>query len=141
MSMCIVFIVFKIFSIDSGLFVIVSIGAITGSLLPDCDNEHAPMGSIIPLWLVLKHRTFTHSVFFILLSLLVCLINFYFGFGLFVGVVVHILSDMLTVMGCPLLYPISKRYISISRFKTGSSGEDFIRIFAFLLIIYEIFIS
>jgi len=33
-----------------------------GSIFPDADHRHAPMGKIIPLWLVFNHRGFTHSL-------------------------------------------------------------------------------
>lgn len=33
-----------------------------GSVFPDCDHRRAPMGRILPLWLVFNHRGFTHTL-------------------------------------------------------------------------------
>jgi membrane-bound metal-dependent hydrolase YbcI (DUF457 family) len=33
-----------------------------GSVFPDADHKHAPMGRLIPLWLLFNHRGFTHSI-------------------------------------------------------------------------------
>jgi membrane-bound metal-dependent hydrolase YbcI (DUF457 family) len=32
-----------------------------GSVFPDCDHKSAPMGRILPMWLLFNHRGFTHS--------------------------------------------------------------------------------
>ena len=43
--------------------------------------------------------------------------------GLAIGYATHIFADLLTVKGCPILYPLSKKNISIMRIKTGTFGE------------------
>jgi len=43
--------------------------------------------------------------------------------GLAVGYATHIFADLLTVKGCPILYPLSKKNVSIMKIKTGTFGE------------------
>ena len=44
--------------------------------------------------------------------------------GLSVGYISHLFADMLTVDGCPLLFPISRSNINIARFKTSEYLKD-----------------
>jgi inner membrane protein len=43
--------------------------------------------------------------------------------GLNIGYITHIISDLLTVRGCPVLYPATKKNIKFMNIKTGSPGE------------------
>jgi len=43
--------------------------------------------------------------------------------GLTIGYATHILADILTVRGCPIFFPISKKNINILKIKTGTAGE------------------
>ena len=43
--------------------------------------------------------------------------------GLTVGYITHLLADMLTVMGCPVLFPFSKKNIKFMNIKTGTNAE------------------
>lgn len=43
--------------------------------------------------------------------------------GLTIGYATHIFADMLTVRGCPVFYPLSKKNINIMKIKTGSLSE------------------
>ncbi|MCL2099328.1 MAG: metal-dependent hydrolase [Oscillospiraceae bacterium] len=43
--------------------------------------------------------------------------------GVNIGYLTHILSDLLTVRGCPVLYPLTKKNIRFLNIKTGSPGE------------------
>ncbi|MCL2773968.1 MAG: metal-dependent hydrolase [Oscillospiraceae bacterium] len=43
--------------------------------------------------------------------------------GLAIGYATHIFADLLTVKGCPILYPLSKKNISIMKIKTGTFSE------------------
>lgn len=43
--------------------------------------------------------------------------------GLTIGYITHLLADMLTVRGCPVLFPFSKKNIKFLNIKTGSKGE------------------
>jgi len=43
--------------------------------------------------------------------------------GVNIGYITHILSDLLTTRGCPVLYPVTKKNIRFMNIKTGSPGE------------------
>jgi membrane-bound metal-dependent hydrolase YbcI (DUF457 family) len=43
--------------------------------------------------------------------------------SLFIGVLVHILGDMITKMGCPVLWPLSSDKINLARLKAGGWTE------------------
>lgn len=44
--------------------------------------------------------------------------------GLAVGYISHLFADMLTVEGCPILFPLSRSTINIARFKTSEYLKD-----------------
>lgn len=75
-----------------------------GSLLPDVDSKNSLLGKALPfISKIVIHRTWTHSLAF----LLICyFINIY----LFYGCCLHIILDMMTKQGCPLLYPIDFKF-------------------------------
>jgi membrane-bound metal-dependent hydrolase YbcI (DUF457 family) len=98
-----------------------------GSMLPDIDIFLGIFG--------IKHRSVTHSLIMVL-PLLVITILFYFkfgislpycfSFGVLIGVICHLLGDMMTRSGICLLFPSAKRYhILPSNFlcETGSLVE------------------
>ena len=43
--------------------------------------------------------------------------------GVNIGYITHILSDLLTTRGCPVLYPVTKKNIRFMNIKTGAPGE------------------
>ncbi|MCL2816677.1 MAG: metal-dependent hydrolase, partial [Oscillospiraceae bacterium] len=43
--------------------------------------------------------------------------------GLMIGYITHLIADLLTVRGCPILFPLSKKNINLMRIKTGSVWE------------------
>jgi len=43
--------------------------------------------------------------------------------GINIGYITHILADLLTIRGCPILYPLTKKNISFTNIKTGTPGE------------------
>lgn len=43
--------------------------------------------------------------------------------GVNIGYITHIAADLLTVHGCPVLYPFTKKNIRFMKIKTGSPGE------------------
>lgn len=102
-----------------------------GSILPDVDSKNSLLGKSFPfIPKIIKHRTLTHSVIFIAASFM---LNKYLA----IGCALHIFLDMMTKMGCPLLYPI--RYnvrLPLAGFvKTGGKFETFIFILSTFLII------
>lgn len=74
---------------------------ILGAVFPDADHPKAPAGRMIPLWLVFKHRTFTHTLWGLLLfSGFWCLLFGISGAISFAtGYLTHLLTDALTPMG------------------------------------------
>lgn len=88
--------------------VLLVVGCGIGSLLPDADHPEAPAGRILPLWIFFKHRTYTHSIFFMLLVGLLGLIfhiNIWLTAGLVLGIFTHLLLDCTTPMGIRWFYP------------------------------------
>lgn len=87
------------------------LGSSIGSLLPDMDHDKAYAGRVIPLWLFMEHRTYTHSLFFMGA---VGAITTLFGLpisltvGLLLGILTHLLLDSTTYMGINWIYPIGE---------------------------------
>lgn len=92
------------------------LGVVLGNLFPDLDNIAVAVATITKASTEGLHRTFTHSIF----TILVLLILFYvvslltknpkwnnFGIGFGIGILVHILLDLvLWFNGVELLWPI-----------------------------------
>ena len=87
-------------------------GVVLGSLLPDSDIKHAPMGKIAPLHWFFKHRQEVHSFFSMFIATTICgFFNIMFGLGVGFGFGLHLLTDNLTPMGLPkaLWFPFRKK--------------------------------
>lgn len=102
-------------SFDAGMlfetFVFLGVASLlfyVGTYLPDMDSETSRFGKI-GTKLGLTHRTWTHSIWMILGTLVLTLIHPVFRF-LFLGVLGHILCDMVSAAGICLLYPF-RQYI------------------------------
>lgn len=92
------------------------------AVLPDLDEPKSKFGKpfffiSIPLNQLVGHRTFTHSVLFIaIVGLLSLIISPFLSISAMVGILVHILGDMLTGQ-VQLIYPLDKKIgIKVSRF-------------------------
>ena len=89
-----------------------------GSLLPDCDQERSAAGKYFHL--PLGHRTWTHSIWALVLLLLPAL---YFSpmRWLFLGYVLHLLWDSVSAAGVCLFYPFQRyrEYGSGAKVKPG----------------------
>lgn len=111
-----------------------------GSILPDADYKFTCIGKIIPLWIKYPHRTITHSAIMLFAPLIISLLLglYHIGFGLFIGIFTHVISDGLTPMGCPLWYPFNKERYNLANVKTGSLYE--LIIFGFCCIAIEILV-
>ena len=123
------------------------IGAsIIGSLYPDADHQGSFMGKRLiisnaifralggvekrmskkaPMF---AHRGILHTPLFVLLvtlllSLLVPAIAHPIVWGFGIGMLSHILLDMLTTSGVPVLFPLTRKKISLLPFKTGGTFE------------------
>lgn len=112
------------------------VGGAIGGLIPDIDHPSSKVGRKVPLLSkvvnsVFGHRGFTHTllaalIFTYLLFLLVVLfpdgLRGYllpFFMGLSVGYLSHLLLDMLTVQGIPLLFPFTSKNIRVARLRSG----------------------
>jgi membrane-bound metal-dependent hydrolase YbcI (DUF457 family) len=93
------------------------LGIILGSMLPDADNLAVAVATVMKLPTTGLHRTFTHSLFMVVAVMLVCyLISLLvkqprwgnLGAGLGVGILLHILLDLLIWFnGVAILWPLS----------------------------------
>jgi inner membrane protein len=107
------------------LIAIAFIGTLIGAILPDIDEPNSFIGHKFiffsePLKMLgIKHRSYTHSLFFPLVIALFGTFHpiFYFiAFGSFM----HTMEDMITNSGVYLFYPFYKKRIGIRLFNTGS---------------------
>ena len=105
--------------------------SILGSLLPDIDHFGSTAGRralavSIPVRIFFGHRTITHSLLFAGLALVggSYLLPSLPGiaWGLFLGVLSHLVLDSLNPSGVPFLYPWPKRF-NLASIKTGGVGE------------------
>lgn len=83
-----------------------------------------------------EHRGIMHTMLvpglLVLLSFTVDLGDYrYLVYGLNIGYISHIIADVMTKSGCPILWPLTKKKIHLINIKTGSKGE---RVVACLLI-------
>lgn len=78
---------------------------ILGLVLPDCDNEDSYISRIVHI--SFDHRTWTHSVWAVLLLLLLGIL-YHPVLGLALGVFVHIFVDSFSRAGVCWLYPFTK---------------------------------
>lgn len=106
------------------------------SFLCDLDHPQSTIGRYFPWWvrkILGGHRMGAHSIFMVsgcwwLTGYL--LDNPIIANAVVVGMVSHILLDMLTVQGVALLYPLVRRKFRIGWMVTGSDGED---LFVFIM--------
>jgi inner membrane protein len=99
--------------------------AALGSLLPDIDEPRAMLSGWIPGYRFLnirpfRHRTLTHSLLFCILLPAVLWyalsaevklpIPYIYPLSIILGMCSHLLSDMLTPDGVPLLYPFPQKW-------------------------------
>ena len=134
-----------------GIVVSIIISAIV-SLLPDIDHRRSFAGKILypilclivlgiafitvkyhiyilsflVIWFAItsisSHRTFSHSI----IGMIMFCIPFYDSILLLpvlLGYSSHLIADMITAGGVPLLYPFNKRRISILKLSVGSFSE------------------
>ncbi len=85
----------------------------------------------------IKHRTFTHSLAFLVgTSILVGFVNKYIAIAAFIGIAVHILLDMLTKYGVQLYWPLRKR-VRLAKFSYDGLLPNYaIILTCWILIIY-----
>jgi inner membrane protein len=98
------------------------------ALTPDIDHRNSTISHKVGLlglpFRLFGHRTITHTVWIPLIMGAVLAI--YPHWALIValgGYVSHILADMVTKRGVPLLYPLSGRSFGLPLIRTGGIGE------------------
>jgi inner membrane protein len=97
---------------------------ILGSIAPDLDIK---LGEKF-------HRTFTHSLFFLIFSSCgISIISKSIALIWFISYASHLFLDSLTKSGVPLFYPISGKY-GLRWFTTGMLIDKLIGIFGLLMI-------
>jgi len=105
------------------------VGAIVGGLLPDIDHPKSRIGKRFILSEAINkkfgHRYFFHSLLFVLITgALLSLLNFIFGAGVMIGMLSHLILDLIEPgNGVALLYPLNKNKISIWSAKHTSSVD------------------
>lgn len=104
---------------ELGLPIEYTVAGMIGGIVPDSDHRSTTIGAVLPLWLFCRHRTFTHSIFGMLIFCGCVLfvsreIPVALCFG--IGYLSHLLLDSLTPMGVMWRWPNRKRY-SIRRWK------------------------
>lgn len=113
---------------QSKVLIIIISGLILGSLFPDIDHKNSYLSrKIRPLSYItskiFKHREFTHSIAGVFsISYILYLIlgktnmePIYLGIfnnAFTIGMISHIILDMMTVSGVALFYPLNRRRIS-----------------------------
>lgn len=104
-------------------------GLLLGSVLPDIDETKSWVGRRsqgIAFWvkLLFGHRGITHSGIAIALCFYVIIAGYHpFLTALCFGAASHIIADLFSRGGIPLLYPLNKKRTSIPLYKTGSITE------------------
>ena len=113
----------------------------TAILLPDIDEPRSKIGRRYPvisfiIHFLCGHRYLIHSPF--LLAILSYLLNSNLqGISFVAGYGGHLLQDLFTAGGLALLYPFSRRRISLSPFRTGGI-TDWLMTGVLMIIIFKI---
>lgn len=120
--------------------------ALLGSLIPDICHTKSTIGRKLPVIshlinFIFGHRTFTHSLLFMLIFLIAFKVigvpGIYTG-TMILGIASHIFLDFMTTTGVSIFYPIKERFSSPVSVKTGGIIDNFLMLF-FLCCAYLIF--
>lgn len=117
------------------------IGFILATFFVDIDSKKSRMGNhwyLRPVQWIVSHRGAFHTLLFAsLISAVIYFFNNFLGIGFFVGYILHLFLDCLTMNGVKLFWPISN--IKISFFvKSGGLLEEIIFV---LVLLADIFIA
>jgi inner membrane protein len=89
--------------------------------------------------LIGKHRGYGHSLIWLIPFFLISIFNVSIAAALVMGFISHIFLDILTVNGCPILYPVSKtNFVCFGkkrRIKTGTAQDKAVFVFILFLLI------
>ena len=131
-------------SLDS---VVILSAAVTGSVVPDICHTKSYIGRRLPIIsfifsIIFGHRSFTHSLLFLLLNFMILdiiAVPTVFIVSYAVGILSHLILDMMTKKGVSLFYPLKKRISLPIYFKTGGI-VDYLLFFVFIGMSYYILI-
>ena len=118
------------FSFENILFLGVILFSV---LIPDLDNSS--------IGIFIKHRGIMHSLLFpfIIGILLIPFITLTFVKAFWIGYSLHLLGDILTIAGVPLLWP-SKKKASLKIFKVGGTFEKVLFYVLFAILAVRVFL-
>ena len=138
---------------------IIAMSAI-GSMWPDIDQRNSTIGKKHKITSTIvstfcKHRGITHAplMYFLLFTILFGILNkiqipviktylISGAFGLLIGIMSHLLLDMITHDGIPLCYPFSQKCMIHGPFKSKDDNGKvslFIIIFTTVILLYQLF--
>lgn len=93
--------------------------------------------------LIGKHRGIGHSILWLIPFALLGIFNLTIAIAMIIGFISHILLDLMTIHGCPVLYPILKTdfvcFNRRKRIKTGTYQEKAAFVFLLFLLIPVLF--
>lgn len=111
------------------------LGSTIGSCLPDIDEPNSHIGNKVkPVSVIIKHtaghrQAFHSPAIWMIILMVLGLIAYRYGanysfiysglLGLGIGIGSHLLLDMLTIGGIPLLYPITSKKFHLLPLRTG----------------------
>ena len=129
-------------SLDS---VVILSAAVIGSVVPDICHTKSYIGRRLPIIsfiisIIFGHRSFTHSLLFLLLNFMILdiiAVPTVFIVSYAVGILSHLILDMMTKTGVSLFYPLKKRMSLPIYFKTGGI-VDYLLFFVFIGMSYYI---
>ena len=120
------------------------LATLVASILPDIDHKKSLIGRIffpISFYISKKygHRTITHSIFFLITATIIASLSLpkIYTYIVFFGVFSHLVFDMLTISGVPLLYPFLKNPCVIPgndnyRIRTGDIKTEGVFLIGFI---------
>lgn len=151
--------------------ILTTVFSLLGSTFPDIDQKQSTSGRrffllswFIRFWSFIgrklhidtiskatDHRGITHSLIipvfiYTIYYFLSQKFNFYHSIdfmvnGFFLGILTHLITDMLNPTGIPLFAPFSYIKFNIAKIKTGSSQENFFRgAFTFFAIVISLYV-
>lgn len=117
-------------------------GLVIGALIPDIDHPKSTLGRWMPLLSKLisigfGHRGFSHSFLFLgLIFLLLPWVPNMMFWGGVIGIVTHLIGDMMTHKGIRILYPYQRFFRLPVTFKTGGMVEHLLfPVFCFVAVV------
>lgn len=136
--------------IINGNYIFLILGSIIGSIFPDIDHKYSNFGKFFylistPMNKLLGHRGFTHSLTACtIISIILIKIKKIFNIsneliqGFIIGYISHLIGDIFTKKGIPLLWPC-KMYFSIPILK-NNKNDVLEKKISIILIIFSLFI-